>query len=120
MPQNILTLLGMLVAVAAVLVLAWATTRWIAKRGMGGRFAAGPGSGRFHVLRQLNLGQGERLVLVRLGERCLLLGVTQRRISLLHELSETEAEEWLSETEGESAAPPSFWEALQKNLSRRK
>lgn len=117
MPRNILTLLGMLTAVAAVLLLAYFTTRWIGKHG-NPRYFGGGGDGDFRVLRQLSLGRDERLALVQLGERCLLLGVAAGRVTLLRELTEEESKAWLNQTD--PPAPPSFWEAVQKNLPRRK
>jgi len=118
---NVLTLVGMLLAVVGILVLAWLVTRWIAKRGVSGSLGGG-GDGRFRVLRQLSLGQGERLVLVQLEDRCLLLGVTPGGITLLRELDEEQSARWLPKDreDGDAPAPPSFWEALQKNLPRRK
>jgi len=118
-PGNVLSLIGMLLIMAGVLALAWAVSRWIGRHGASG-FAGGSGDERFQVLRQIGLGQGQRLLLVRLGERCLLVGVASGGVSLLAELSEEEARSWLPQGGQENAAPPSFWEAVQKNLPRRK
>ena len=57
--------------------------------------------------------------MVRLGERCLLLGVTQGSIVCLRELSDEEtAELWQKAAEDHSA--PSFHNALRSVLEQRK
>jgi len=112
--EYLLPLIGMLAAVVAILVLAYLATRWIASRGVGGGAAAGAG---FCVLRQISLGRAERLLLVRLGERCLLLGVTAGGISLLKELEADEAEEWLKPKE--TPAAPGFLDVLKENLKKK-
>lgn len=117
-PNNVLSLIGMLLIMAGILALAWVVTRWVGRHG-GAGFTGGSGDERFQVLRQIGLGQGQRLLLVRLGDRCLLVGVASSGVSLLAELSPEEARTWFPQ-QGDGAPPPSFWEALQKNLSRRK
>ncbi len=121
MPGNgagsVMTLLGALVVVIGVLVLAWWVTRLVASWGAGG-FPGGAraGQGGLKLLGQLPLGRNERLVLVRCGEKCLLLGVTERSVTLLRELTAEEAAQWLAEEAGQP--PPSFLEALKKNLTK--
>jgi len=118
MPENVWALFGMLAAVGGILVLAYATTRLVA----GGKLFRLPGNGenRFRVLAQLNLGKSERLLLVELGERCLLLGVTAYSVQSLLELSPEEAAQWTAERETGAAPAPGFLEALQKNWQRKK
>lgn len=111
-----LTLLWMLAAVAAVLVMAYLATRWISTRGIGSVMGGGSG-GDFCVLRQIIVGRGERLMLVRLRERCLLLGVTAGGITLLLELEPEEAEEWLRPKPN---AVPSFLDVLRENFKKKK
>lgn len=118
MLENGLTLLWMLVAVVVVLALAYLATRWISTRGIGSIMGAGSGGG-FCVLRQIVVGRGERLLLVRLGERCLLLGVTAGGISLLKELEPEEAEGWLRPGQ-EQNGPPSFLDVLRENFKKKK
>ncbi len=71
------------------------------------------------VMWQLSLGKGERLVLVRLHERCLLLGVSGGGINVLTELTREEAAQWLQK-EGEVQRAPSFMEILKENLPKKK
>ncbi len=95
------SLLGMLLVVIIILVAAYAVTRMIARQGaisFGGVSARGVEE--LYVLRQIPIGRGERLVLVRLHERCLLLGTASGGVSLLAELSPEEAGPWLAEAPG--------------------
>ncbi len=118
--KNILTLAGMLAVTAAILAMAYFVTRWIAQSGLSGA-AGGFGDPRLCILRQLRVGRNEQLVLVRLHERCLLLGVTAGGISVLGELTPEEAAVWTAERDKASAAgQPSFLEVLQKSWAKRK
>lgn len=111
-----LTLLWMLLAVAVVLVLAYLATRWISTRGISGVMGGGSG-GDFCVLRQIVVGRNERLLLVRLRERCLLLGVTAGGISLLMELEPEDADEWFNPKPNTA---PSFLDILRENFKKKK
>jgi flagellar protein FliO/FliZ len=71
-------LLGLVVVVAAVVVFA----RLLA-RVQGGRFS---GNGPLRVVAALSVGQRERVVLMQVGDRQVLIGVTPSQISRLHEL----------------------------------
>ena len=116
---NVLSLLGMLLTVIAVLALAYWCTRWIGQRGMPGWARGAAGGEKLQLLWQVSLGKGERLVLVRVHERCLLLGVTGGGISVLTELTEQEAAGWLQKT-GDPPQASSFLEILRENLPKRK
>lgn len=71
----VLSLLGTLVVVAAVLLLAYAATRFLALRLPGGGGRRGS-TRRLTVVEQLAAGKDARLLLVRCQDRYLLLGVT--------------------------------------------
>lgn len=125
MPNDVFSLLGMLAIVILVLILAYWVTRWIgtfSAKATGVRtraIGASAGAGEdFRVLGQLSLGRGERLMLVRLADRCYLLGVTAGSVTLLKELAGEEAEAWLAEQE--TGAPPNFLDVLKENLRKRK
>lgn len=117
MEKDLLSLLGTLVVIVAVLALAYVFTRYVA----GHTVSGGPAKGGEHlsVIAQLPLGREQKLVLVRLGERCLLLGVTQSSIVCLRELSAEEAAELQQKAAAEPAAP-SFHNALRSVLEQRK
>ncbi len=117
---NFWSLLGVLAAVILILYFAYAATTWIGTHsvpgGAGGLLMNG--SGKLRMLGQLGVGRNERLVLVRLNERCYLLGVTEHQITLLRELDENETAEWLAESAGPSA-PPSFMDVLGSALRKK-
>lgn len=118
MPAQILSVLGMILTIAATLGLAYWCTRYVALRGVAGNAASQPATA-FGVLAQLALGKGQRLVVVRLDKRCLLLGVCAESISMLAELTEEEAAPWL---QGAKSAPQStaFAAALRNIISQKK
>ncbi len=96
----------------AVLVLAYFFTRWIAVHGSP-NFVGGRNDDVLCVLRQVNVGRTERLLLVRLHDRCLLIGVTAASMCVLAELSKEESEQWLH-----SPGTVSFMETLQSAASK--
>lgn len=119
--SNLWSALGVLGVVVLILYLAYAASRWIARHGAPGGASILPGaggSGALRILAHTPVGRNERLVLLRLGERCLLLGVTERQITLLRELEGDEAAPWLRE-EGESAAP-GFLELLTDKVRKKR
>ena len=115
--SSLFSLIWMLVCVLAVIVLAWLFTRYVASRG--GTIGAPGGSERFRVLARLSLGREQSAVLVKAGEKYLLLGVTASEISLLKELAPEEAEE-IYALPPDQPAPPSFGEALRAVLKQKK
>ena len=115
--SSLLSLLWLLVCVLGVVVLAWLFTRYVA--GRGGMIGASGGSERFKVLSRLPLGREQNAVLVKAGEKYLLLGVTPSEISLLKELTAEEAEAVYA-LPPDQPAPPSFGEALRTVLKQKK
>ena len=119
--RNFWSLLGVLAVIILILYLAYFATRWIGTHSVPGGAGTlrADGAANFRILGQLGVGRNERLVLVRLGERCYLLGVTEHRITLLRELDGEEAAPWLAQSESTSA-PPGFMEVLSETLRRKK
>lgn len=111
-----LSLLWVAVCVAAILVLAYWFTRYVAVREVPGTQSFRE-SEQFKVLSRLALGREESLALVRAGERYFLLGITHAGISNLAEFSGEEAEGWLN-AQAAQPAPPSFREAVQLVLGK--
>ncbi len=109
----------MLAATAVILVLSYLAARWVGRSGLSGPVGT-LGDPRLQILRRLRVGRNEELVLVRLHERCLLLGVTAGGITLLQELTAQEASVWLSERDKAPDGQPSFLEALQKSWTKKK
>ena len=118
---NFWSLLGVLAVIVLILYLAYFATRWIGTRSAPGGAGAlrVSGAGDLRILGQLGVGRNERLVLVRLGERCYLLGVTEHQITLLRELDGEEAAPWLAQSEGAPTAP-GFLEVLSETLRGKK
>ena len=120
MPQSAFSALGMLAIAIGILVLAFWVTRALGTWQMKG--SLGPvrlgGDGNIVLLNQVSLGRNERLVLVRVGQRCLLLGVTTENIAVLREFSEAEADELCRQPE--KAHPAGFAEILKDSLRKRK
>ena len=119
MPQGVLSLLGMLLVIGVVLALAYWCTRLIGRQGIPGMPRSGGQAGNMALLWQHNVGRNERLVLVRVHSRCLLLGVTGASIQVLTELSEEEAKLWLEEGPPESVMP-NFAQVLRANFPKKK
>lgn len=114
MPEAILSVLGSLALVAAVLALAYHATRYAAGRGLGraGRARA------LELLDRLPLGRNEYLAVVRVSTRHLLLGIAAGGVTLLCELTEEEAALWRQAPSG--GAPPGFWAAVQEAARQRR
>lgn len=117
MPEALKSLLGMLAAVAAVLVLAYLFTRFVGSRGFRG--VARVRGRRLRLLEQMALGKDQQLAVVELGERCLLLGVTAAGVTLLAELTPEERKLWQEQPQDGDKGPPSFKEALKITLDQR-
>ena len=118
---NFWSLLGILAVVVLILYLAYVSTKWIGTHGAPGGMGTLRGNGgaeRFRILAQLGVGRNERLVLVRLDERCYLLGVTEHQITLLRELDGEEAERWLTQS-GRGSEASGFAEALRRNMRKK-
>lgn len=74
------TLASLLLVIMLILVLAWLLKRL--------RLPAIQGDSNMKIVKQLTVGQKERILLVQVGEEQLLLGVTQHNISLLNKLDQ--------------------------------
>lgn len=116
---SVASLLGMLLTVVIVLALAYWCTRFVARRGLPGITGSQAGGDKLQVLWQMGVGKDQRLLLVRLCKRCLLLGVTAGGISVLTELTEEEAAAWLQKRE-EAAQAPKFLDILRDSLPKKK
>jgi len=101
--------LALLVVVAAVL-----ATAWLARRVRG--FTAA-GNGGLEIISQLSLGARERAVLIRVGDRQLLLGVGSGGVRTLHVL-DAQGTEVVKDAPAAVPARPSFKELLLRSLGR--
>jgi flagellar protein FliO/FliZ len=110
-------IVALLVVLAAVLAAAWLARRMRA-------FSGGGGNSSLELLGQLSLGARERAVLVRVGDRQLLIGVAPGQVRTLHVLEQPPAPMRAAATPqpGEAAntagARPSFKSLLLKSLGK--
>ena len=119
LPEEVLQLIWALLVVAAVAVLAWLFTRFVAGRASGGSMAL-PRERPVKLLAQLSVGREQRVLLIQVGEQYYLLGAAQGGVTLLDKLSEEESAELRRQ------APPAdpgermgFQKALKKVLEQR-
>lgn len=118
---EVLQLIWALVVVAAVLVLAWLFTRFVAGRMSGGAPLGLSKDKPVKLLAQLPVGREQRVLLVQVGEQCYLLGAAQGGVTLLDKLSLEEAENLrrLAAPAAEPGEKMGFQEALKKVLEQR-
>jgi flagellar protein FliO/FliZ len=104
--------IALLVVLAAIFGFAWLARR--------ARVLAGGARGRIDVVAELSVGVKERVLLVRVRDVEILLGVAPGRVATLHSFPtiNTEAELQESATPGSSPSAPSFAELLRKSLGR--
>ena len=114
---SLFSLIWLLVCVLVIVVLAYLFTKYVA--GRGGAIGAPGGSERFRVLARLPLGREQSAVLVKAGEKYLLMGVTASEITVLKELTPEEAEAVYA-LPPDQPEPPSFVEALRTVLKQKK
>lgn len=123
MLPDVFTLLGMLLVLVGILVLAYFSTRLVAKFKMGKMSRTSGGGEHMRVLEQLILGQEARLLLVTVGDRFLLLGHSAGGLNLLAELTPEEADRWLLEQTKQiqdQKDAPSFRDSFLEVLKQRK
>ena len=117
--DSLVSLIWLLICVLVVVVLAYLFTRYVAGRG-GGMAGLSGASERFKVLSRLSLGREQGVMLVKAGEKFLLLGVTPAGITLLKELTQEEADAICPPPDPDLPPPPSFGEALRTVLKQKK
>ena len=118
-PQ-ILSVLGLLAVVLLVLVGAYFFTRWAGQNMGGGLFALR--SGQLQVLDRAALGRDQALLVVKAGQRYLLLGSSTAGVTLLAELTREEGACWeapVSPQGPEGKQSPNF-RALMRRLKEKK
>lgn len=111
-------LLWVVVCAALIIGLAYWFTKYVAAQGKLGSFGMAKGAEQFKVLARLSLGKEQMLVLVQVGGRYLLLGVTHSAISTVAELTAEEAETWTKPPD--QPPPPTFREALRTVLQQKR
>lgn len=107
-------LAAMAVWILIILGAAYWVTRYVGRKGPGN---VGKQKENLRIVGALALGREQKLLVVQVGEKHLILGVTAGEIRLLGELTEQEAAGLQKDME---PAPPGFGEALQRVLAERK
>lgn len=122
MPEDILSIVSMLLTVIAVLLMAYFFTRYIAGRSPGGMRTQG-GKKQLRVIEQVSLGREQRVAVVQVGERYFVLGITSSNVNKLAELTEEERTLWQMESSaggGMGSSNPNFRDSLLKVLEKKK
>ena len=109
--KDLLPLLGIILVLLLVMGGCYLFTRWAAA-GLGG--SLGRGSARMQVVERLPLSRDQALLVVRLGERYLLLGSSAAGIALLAELTEEEGALWAPAAEPTEKPGMDFRELVRK------
>ena len=117
MDSPVLSVIGMLAVVLLVLVGTYLFTRW-AGRNLGS-FGALPG-GQIQVLDRVNLGRDQAILVVRAGQRYLLLGSTPSGVTLLAELTREEGENWRPPAPQPGGSGKPDFQALLKRMREKK
>ena len=117
--SQILSVLGLLAVILLVLAGAWLFTRW-AGQNLG--FPAAGRAGRLQVLDRTSLGRDQALLVVKAGQRYLLLGSTPAGLTLLAELTREEGESWdpPAPPDGPEQKRPADFRALMQRLREKK
>ena len=121
MPQDLLSLLGILLVLLLVLGGSYLFTRW-AGSGLMGRLGAGAAGRHVRVLERVSLGRDQALLVVQAANRYFLLGSSPSGFSLLAELTEEEGALWSSPPPPDASAQekaPDF-RAMIKRLREKK
>lgn len=122
MQQDVLALLGMLLTVVIVLVLAYFCTKYFSRWKLGSLATNTSTSSQMRILDQLTVGADLRLLLVQVGTRHLLLGLSAAGITSLLELTPEEASLWdIAEQKGNTNSTcPSFGASFLEALKQKR
>jgi flagellar protein FliO/FliZ len=112
-----------LLALATVLFLVWGLSRLGRNRGAAGAKRSGaPGEARLELLSRRSLSRTASVVVVRVGERNLVMGVTPQSVTLVTEVAASELEPGVAQLQAdtpwraESGPTPMAWDAAISKL----
>lgn len=108
---DIFSFVFMLIAVGLILYLSYAVTKKLSGTGM-----AGGMSKNMRVVDRMFMGRDKSIVVVRVGQKDYLLGISQNNITLLTELPEGEIMVFADEETG--TGPMEFMETLKKKWKK--
>ena len=119
MPSQLKPLLWYLMCIVVILGLAYWVTRYLGKHS-GGMLVPKSGALPMEILSQLTLSRNEKLLVVRTGKRCFLLGLTEGSIQMLSELSEEDLRNWTEAAQENTAEKTEAFAEKLRALSRKK
>ena len=108
MQETIISLVGAVIALGAVLYLCYLFSKL-----MGKKMTSITASANIKVLEKVVLGQDKFLIIAKVGNSCCLIGVTGQEIRILKELDESEL------TPAREAKPGGFMEVLGLAMKQR-
>lgn len=118
--NDYLALLGMLLTVIVILILAYGFTKYLARFQLG-KMRPSANGGKMRLVDQLAVGSDQRIALVQIGSRYLILGLSSNAITQLAELSEEEAALWNLETaDGAASTFPGFRSSLLEAFKQKR
>ena len=122
MHEDIFALLGMLLTVVFVLVLAYFCTKYFSRWKLGSFGAATSQSSHMRIMDQLTVGPDLRLLLVQVGTRHLLLGLSAAGITSLLELTPEEVALWevLEQKSNSDSTFPTFGASFLEALKQKR
>ena len=115
----ILSAAGFMAVILLVLAGAYVFTRWAGEH-LGAGFSGVAGGGRLRVLDRAGLGKDQAVLVVRAGQRYLLIGSTPAGVTLLAELSPEEGEAWEPPAPPAGSEPKTDFRALFQRLGEKK
>lgn len=116
----ILSALGLLGAFLLVLAGAYLFTRWMGRNWGAGLINGLSGGRQLTVLDRAGLGKDQALLVVRAGQRYLLLGSTPAGVTLLAELTQEEGERWEPPAQSSALEQKTDFRALLQRLREKK
>ena len=112
---NILTLVGLILAVGIILVLAYVCSKYI-----GGSMIGYCISPNMKVVDRITLGQDKSLVITKVGTKYFLLGVSSSGINMLKEISSEDLSNLQQAEHKEAVGMPQFKNVFTDLLSKKK
>lgn len=109
---DILSLISMVISVVLICFLAYFITR---KLGTNNLFNINQKQGKMRVYDRLILAPNKSIVIVKVGQRLFLLGVSNENISLITELDANQAENWFEKEQ----ISPNFTDVISNIINKK-
>jgi len=114
--KDIFTILFSLIGVVFLIMLTYYGAKWLNKR------VHLSTNGAVKVLERVNLGPEKAIMIIAIGEKCMLLGVTQEHIDKISDLDKADVDKLLEEKKAteKPSLPQSFAASLAKVIMDKK